>query len=132
MAAQVGWTFPTVLAPTNWAYMQAVYPSLANVANIQCENCHGPGSQHAYSLGNTNLISKTLGAGSCAQCHDSLTHHIKTAEWNNSRHAVAVEETEASCSRCHTAKGFANYAAGSPGDGDPVRCDHLRGLSRAA
>jgi len=30
------------------------------------------------------------------------------------RHAVAVEETGASCGRCHTAQGFANYAAGAP------------------
>ncbi len=28
--------------------MQTAYPTLVNLANIQCENCHGPGSQHAY------------------------------------------------------------------------------------
>ena len=113
VAAQVGWTFPTVLAPTNWAYMQAVYPSLANVANIQCENCHGPGSQHAYSLGNTNLISKTLATGNCAQCHDSLSHHVKTAEWNGSRHAIATRTPSGpsryNCVRCHTAGGFQDF-----------------------
>jgi hypothetical protein len=114
VAKQLGWTFPTVLAPTNWAYMQAVYPSLANLANIQCENCHGPGSQHAYSLGDPTKISKTFASGDCNQCHDAPTHHIKGAEWYNSRHAVAVEETGSSCGRCHTAQGFANYVAGAP------------------
>jgi hypothetical protein len=116
VAAQVGWVPPTVLTNGNWAAMPA---SLKNVANIQCENCHGPGSQHAYSLGATNLISKTLGAGSCAQCHDSLTHHFKTAEWNNSRHAVAVEETEADCARCHAAQGYVNFASGTPAKAVP-------------
>ncbi len=119
VAKQLGWTFPTVMAPTNWAYMQAVYPSLANLANIQCENCHGPGSQHAYSLGDTDKISKTLASGDCNQCHDAPTHHIKGAEWYNSRHAVAVEETEAGCSRCHTAQGFVNYTAGAPAVATP-------------
>ena len=113
VAKQLGWTFPTVLAPTNWAYMQAVYPSLANLANIQCENCHGPGSQHAYSLGNTNLISRTLASGDCNQCHDAPTHHIKGAEWANSRHAVATRTpsgpTRYNCVRCHTAGGFLGF-----------------------
>ena len=122
-AKKYGWTFPTVLTPTNWAYMQAAYPNVATLGNIQCENCHGPGSQHVFTpaggLGNTNFISKTLDSGACNQCHDAPTHHVKGAEWYNSRHAVAVEETEASCSRCHTAQGFANYTAGAPATATP-------------
>ena len=62
----------TNLAATNWANIQAHFPQLANLANIQCENCHGPGSQHAYSLGNTNLIAVTTeNSGDCNQCHDA-------------------------------------------------------------
>jgi hypothetical protein len=119
VAKQLGWTFPSVLAPTNWAYMQAEYPALANLANIQCENCHGPGSQHYYSIGNTSMISKTLASGDCNQCHDAPTHHFKAAEWYNSRHSVAVEETGSSCGRCHTAQGFVNFAAGAPAVSTP-------------
>ena len=73
---QTGWVFPTVLAPPTGPYMQAVYPNLATLGNIQCENCHGPGSQHAYALGNTNFITKTVKSGDCNQCHDAPTHHI--------------------------------------------------------
>jgi hypothetical protein len=103
---QTGWPFPTVLAPTNWAYMQAAYPTLATLGNIQCENCHGPGSQHAYALGNTNFISKSVKSGDCNQCHDAPTHHVKGTEWYVSRHALTTGPTSANCSGCHSAIGF--------------------------
>lgn len=111
VAKAVGWVFPAVETNGNWA---AMAPELRNVSNIQCESCHGPGSEHAYSLGDTNKISVSVASGACSQCHDSLTHHFKTAEWNNSKHASAVEETAASCSRCHTGQGFVNYVSGKP------------------
>jgi hypothetical protein len=97
---QTGWVFPSVLAPTNFSYLQAVYPSLATLGNIQCENCHGPGSQHAYSLGNTNFISKTVKSGDCNQCHDAPTHHIKGTEWYVSRHAMTTGPGSANCLPC--------------------------------
>ena len=113
VATQVGWAFPTNLASTNFASMPA---SLQNVANIQCENCHGPGSEHAYSLGDTSRISANLGPANCAQCHDAKTHHIKTPEWKNSRHAVATRTPSGAgrdnCVRCHTTAGFINYVQG--------------------
>ncbi len=99
------WTFPTVLTNSNWA---AVPANLKNVANIQCENCHGPGSQHAYALGDTNLITATTSSGACNQCHDAPTHHVKNAEWNNSLHAITTRDPagNAGCVGCHTAPGF--------------------------
>jgi hypothetical protein len=105
---QTGWKFPSTLAPTNWAAMPA---SLRNVANIQCENCHGPGSQHATSLGDTNMISKTLLSGACNQCHDAPTHHIYGTQWYTSGHANTTRTPSGSSSRwacvgCHTADGF--------------------------
>ena len=110
MATSYGWTFPTVLTNGNWASMPA---ELQSLANIQCENCHGPGSQHMYShgiTGNTNAISISYGAGTCSQCHDSLFGHIKSAEWNNSLHASSARETKPECVRCHTAPGFVGWA----------------------
>ena len=109
VAKQYGWVFPT---PTNgnWANMVINYPLLTNVANIQCENCHGSGSQHAYSLGNTNLISVTVNSGDCNQCHDAPPHHIYGTEWYNSMHAITTREpsgpSRAACVGCHTSYGF--------------------------
>lgn len=115
IAKQYNWQFPTTMSPTNWDAMPA---ALRNVANVQCESCHGPGSEHAAALGNTNAVNwprlgTTLAAGSCAQCHDSLSHHYKTAEWKNSRHAAATRTpsgpTRTACVRCHTAPGFEQF-----------------------
>jgi len=111
VATQLGWTFPTNYSSTNWAFIQSHYPTLANVANVQCENCHGAGSEHAYSLGNTNYISVTVtSTGDCNQCHDAPTHHNYGTEWYASGHAVTTTiPTGASrpyCVGCHTSTGF--------------------------
>ena len=122
VAKSTGWVFPEHGTNGNWAAMPA---KLKNVSNIQCENCHGAGSEHATTAlfdpeASKAAISVSFNAGSCSQCHDSLTHHFKSAEWNNSKHARSVEETSGSCARCHEPKGYANFAAGKPA----VAVDH--------
>jgi Cytochrome c554 and c-prime len=110
---QTNWTIPTVLTNGNYVSMEAHYPSLAGMANVQCESCHGPGSVHASLLGNTNSatwpsISVNYTSGDCNQCHDDATHHPYGTEWLNSVHAVTttIPAGNASCVGCHTAKGF--------------------------
>ncbi len=104
-----------MLTNGNWASMPA---ELQGLANIQCENCHGPGSQHMFShgiTGNTNAISVSYGAGACSQCHDSLPNDYQSAQWNNSIHARTTRTpsgpSRAACVRCHTPGGFIQYAA---------------------
>ncbi len=112
IAAQTGWKFPSTLTLTNWSAMP---PALQNVANIQCENCHGPGSEHAKLFGNTTdptwpalAVSKT--SGDCNQCHDAPSHHIKGTEWYVSGHANTTRTPSGpnrpQCVSCHTADGF--------------------------
>ncbi|HVV73516.1 MAG TPA: hypothetical protein VHI52_18730, partial [Verrucomicrobiae bacterium] len=120
--ASTGYVFPTVFTNGNWANIQSNYPALANLANIQCENCHGPGSEHAAeALQNHELskkfISKTLNSGDCNQCHDAPTHHIKGTEWYVSGHAnttrIPSGANRLACVGCHTSDGFLARVDGS-------------------
>ena len=109
VAAQLNWTFPSVLTNGNWAAMPS---QLQNLANIQCEHCHGPGSQHIYSqglVGNTNAITVSYADGVCSQCHDSLNTHFRPGEWNNSLHAASAHQNGSTCNRCHTGPGFIQW-----------------------
>lgn len=115
VAKDVNWTFPSVQKPGTFDALPA---ALQNVGNIQCENCHGPGSRHVASGGDSLLISVSSESGVCGQCHGALTHHSKSGEWNNSVHAVVTPEASGAgheaCVRCHTGTGFMNSIKGSP------------------
>jgi hypothetical protein len=111
-ATQLGWTFPTTLQPGNFAAMPA---TLQNLSNIQCENCHGPGSEHANYGGALDAIAMPTNSGACSQCHDDPPHHIKSAAWANSMHAVTTTDPagNASCIGCHTGTGFIARMSGT-------------------
>jgi len=115
VASALGWTFPATLTATNWTGMPS---TLQDLSNIQCENCHGPGSQHVQYTGglpaNTNAIAVSYAAGACSQCHDDLPNHYYYAEWANSKHANMTRTPSGSasrimCVRCHTTPGFIGY-----------------------
>ena len=83
---------------------------LQNLANIQCENCHGPGSQHP------GAPSISLDVKVCASCHQDGTHHVYPEQWENSPHSGGYESdssiggTRAGCSQCHSPAGFIGVA----------------------
>jgi len=126
-----GWTFPTNLANTNAAIsnFSSMPVNLQHVANITCENCHGPGSLHATAFGDTSapnwpLLDIPYNAGACEECHDDAPTHASGTQWYASSHAVTttIPTSEAAstaqyCVRCHTTAGFitivSNIAAGN-------------------
>jgi hypothetical protein len=114
IAAKVGWTFPATMTQANWDTMPK---ELQNVANIQCESCHGPGSQHVKSGGDRIEISKPATSGACGVCHDSGTNHIKEREWKASMHAVVTRDPSGAgregCVGCHTGNGFMDAVKGA-------------------
>lgn len=121
VAKTAGWEFPTHLVSGNWLSMQTSFPGVARLANVQCESCHGPGSEHAMTLGNTNApnwprIGVNFSVGTCAQCHDGHEGTVvdtKVTEWSNSLHARSTRTPSGpgreQCVRCHTAPGFRNF-----------------------
>ncbi len=104
-----GWVFPETLSTNNWDEMPT---ELQNKSNIQCEMCHGPGQLH-YRMLDAGKIGVSLSAGTCGQCHDAPTHHVKNFEWGQSLHGRTQVDRTGSCVNCHTTAGFIN--ANDPG-----------------
>jgi hypothetical protein len=104
-AAQLGWTFPTTLQAGTF---QSMPVPLQNLSNVQCENCHGPGSEHANYGGDVIAVAIPSNTGGCSQCHDDPTYETKSATWALSVHAVTTTDPagNASCVGCHTGTGF--------------------------
>ena len=107
--ASLGWTQPEPVQPGNFATMPA---SLQNTSNIQCESCHGPGSQHPSST--------TLDAATCAPCHqENNSDNFRVGQWQSSAHfntdnaAIFGHAANNSCSApCHSPQGFVDRTKG--------------------
>ncbi len=100
------WQFPTTLQAGNWQAMVTAAPQLARLANIQCENCHGPngngqsgnltgapahkltGALNSATAPNDSLTDEinspriSFSAEVCGTCHAGATHHHNYSAWN--------------------------------------------------
>ncbi len=106
IANELGWTFPDTLEDGNWQDIVDNFPALAAVANIQCENCHGPGSLHKGDVAGIDL---NLAEGVCGRCHEEAPYHIRSTQWKTSGHATGTSfarGTSSSCAPCHSGWGF--------------------------
>lgn len=100
--------FPDSLYPGVYDQMVAQYPDAMARGRIQCESCHGPGSEHTGAPG---VMSISLAAENCAICHDG-GHHVFPAQWRVSNHATfdaSGGRTQASCAQCHDGQGFVDW-----------------------
>ena len=97
--------------PQNWTKTLANYPATARMANIQCENCHGPQDSAAHMKKDGSR--KTLSSEVCGTCHGEPARHGRYQQWQLSGHAnyeVAMAEgTDATCAKCHSAQGFVQW-----------------------
>ncbi len=122
VAREAGWTIPETLEEGNWVNMIDEFPEVADMANVQCEACHGPGNFHVNLMGPEDdmMISLGMSYGTCAQCHASSPEHNTAQEWEQSAHAdmtaeafwYPIGENRAACVRCHSGLGFIDWAAG--------------------
>lgn len=84
-----------------WPELVRKYPRTAGLSNVQCESCHGPGSEHA---GDTTGIRKSFDSALCGRCHSR-----KQDLWEASSHGkppITSPSGSGSCNGCHTAQGF--------------------------
>jgi hypothetical protein len=93
---------------TNWGEILARFPATARMANIQCENCHGPQDSAAHMKKDGSR--KTLSSDVCGVCHGEPARHGRYQQWQLSAHAnyetAVAEGTDPACSKCHSAQGF--------------------------
>jgi len=130
-------------SPDNWSTMLSNFPLNARMANIQCENCHGPQTTLAHNA--RALRSKTavsgldprsnISANVCGVCHGEPLRHARFQQWQLSKHAdyeLAVEEGEGgNCARCHTGNGFLSWMP-ALADDDPTNDDENVAVTWAA
>jgi hypothetical protein len=140
VAVNLGWVYPGHTNPGMWNNIKTNYTGLTKFGVIGCENCHGPGGEHAQG-GSKAKIAINMEAGNCAQCHDEPWRHNIYSMYENSMHSEAVwERTTGSnantnnlgdCIRCHDGQGFSNFTKGKTtdartwteiGNGTPVTC----------
>jgi hypothetical protein len=115
VARDVEWALPETLVAGNWDSLATRVSRLANLANVQCENCHGPGSEHG---GRREGIALSLRTEVCDVCHDPL-RQFRAAQWVASAHddvGFAVPSLSPSggelCWRCHLGQGLIDYVDG--------------------
>jgi hypothetical protein len=108
--------------PLNWKNILTNYPNTAAMANIQCENCHGP--NQVTSNSHSSLATRdamfaarvSVSAGVCGRCHGEPARHGRYQEWSISGHGnfeVAINEgTNTGCSGCHSAQGALDPTVG--------------------
>jgi hypothetical protein len=118
---KANWTFPTQkqidaawekTGPSNWDNAPA---AVKNMANIQCEQCHGPANEHVKNGAKVTAVSMSNGA--CNVCHAGGGHHVRGLEILNSKHTTGESfervygPARQACVRCHSAEGFVTFVA---------------------
>jgi len=104
-------------AYTTWSAFVSAYPAVADRANVTCEDCHGPGSEHDAD---PRKISVTLRETLCGTCHNGTVGPNRAAQWSNSAHGNAPRSFATSneaCMRCHTARAYLQSLRGESPEG---------------
>lgn len=117
---KAGWTFPTwdkinaagKGGPSNF---DAMPESVKAMGNIQCEQCHGPATEHVKN--GQAVMAASQSEGVCNVCHNGSSRHDKGEQLKNAKHSDAnaaafntpVGFGEQACARCHSGNGYVTF-----------------------
>jgi hypothetical protein len=104
-------------APDNWTNLLATFPDVAKLANVQCENCHGPNSTPLHFNETLDPERISIASEVCGPCHGEPARHARFQQWQDGPHSnyeltleVGTVEargaTAGHCGRCHVGQGF--------------------------
>jgi predicted CXXCH cytochrome family protein len=135
----VGQNGNPAVAPAGYAALtvEGAEPDSAQLAvyqDVQCESCHGAGSDHIAAPGATQpLASGLVTPDGCGDCHNG-THHPFVEQWSQSAHAIGggfgYAGPRSGCDECHNGKAAlveqfgvtARYANKDDGEVMPHTC----------
>jgi len=110
--ASEGWKVPSHGELGLYTEMLKDFPKTASLANIQCENCHGPNNTVLHANKTVDAARVSLSADVCGACHGEPPRHGRFQQWQESAHSgiesttTPERATSSSCARCHSAQGF--------------------------
>ncbi len=91
---------------------------VAELHNVQCENCHGPGAMHVADVKDHPDASITVSLNDgCGECHQAA-HHPFVEEWMESAHSESHLSGQAfglnvagdpACAYCHVTQSFIRF-----------------------
>jgi len=97
-----------------WEDMLTNQPDTARLANVQCENCHGPQDYADSHKDQPGAPRVSLGAEVCGSCHGEPARHGRFQQWQLSSHAdydlARSRGLSSNCTRCHSGNGFVAWS----------------------
>lgn len=115
VAEDVGWTFPEHPGAGEYTSMDR---NLQDLSNVQCENCHGPASEHFANNFDRAKMDVSLDSWMCGKCHDDGHYHRRPTMWKESGHGRSTGASgagRAGCADCHEGRTFVNLVDMTPG-----------------
>jgi formate-dependent nitrite reductase cytochrome c552 subunit len=112
------WAVPKEIREGNFAALVARHPEIANLTSVQCESCHGPGSEHMGEV-DKNQISSSSASETCGYCHESMSESSVYSQYLGSAHVLSMDTPKERldmnrkpCAPCHTNQGYLQVVLG--------------------